>query len=213
MKRMILYTALAGMASFSVFAQSLGDTFIKIQDSNMFSRCFADCDADGNGIVTYVEAEATTKLMLDKGGRENVIDDYGFLKCFPNIMELSVGNTTVESIDLRCCPKLERLNLTNGLWIRDVTLALGCNPQITFPAGNGDIVIHRSDVRCESETFFYSERLEHELFPCYLVSTDGEKFGIYNNNSLVVPCSYTKLEALRIWHNMKKARKQKKVKP
>ena len=213
MKRMILYTALAGMASFSVFAQSLGDTFIKIQDSNMFSRCFADCDADGNGIVTYVEAEATAKLMLDKGGRENVIDDYGFLKCFPNIAELSVGNTTVESIDLRCCPKLERLNLTNGLWIRDVTLALGCNPQITFPAGNADIVIHRSDVRCESETFFYSERLEHELFPCYLVSADGVKFGIYNNNSLVVPCSYTKLEALRIWHNMKKAGKRKKVKP
>ena len=213
MKRMILYTALAGMASFSVFAQSLGDTFIKIQDSNMFSRCFADCDADGNGIVTYVEAEATTKLMLDKGGRENVIDDYGFLKCFPNLMELSVGNTTVESIDLRCCPKLERLNLTNGLWIRDVTLALGCNPQITFPAGNADIVIHRSDMKCESETFFYSERLEHELFPCYLVSADGEKFGIYNNNSLVVPCSYTKLEALRIWHNMKKAGKRKKVKP
>ena len=192
------------MASFSVFAQSLGDTFIKIQDSNMFSRCFADCDADGNGIVTYVEAEATTKLMLDKGGRENVIDDYGFLKCFPNLMELSVGNTTVESIDLRCCPKLERLNLTNGLWIRDVTQALGCNPQITFPAGNADIVIHRSDMKCESETFFYSERLEHELFPCYLVSADGEKFGIYNNNSLVVPCKYTKGEALRVWHNMKK---------
>ena len=204
MKRMILYTALVGMPSFSVFAQSLGDTFIKIQDSNMFSRCFADCDADGNGIVTYVEAEATTKLMLDKGGRENVIDDYGFLKCFPNLMELSVGNTTVESIDLRCCPKLERLNLTNGLWIRDVTLALGCNPQITFPAGNADIVIHRSDMKCESETFFYSERLEHELFPCYLVSADGEKFGIYNNTSLVVPCKYTQGEALRVWHNMKK---------
>ena len=213
MKRMILYTALAGMASFSVFAQSLGDTFIKIQDSNMFSRCFADCDADGNGIVTYVEAEATTKLMLDKGGRENVIDDYGFLKCFPNLMELSVGNTTVESIDLRCCPKLERLNLTNGLWIRDVTLALGCNPQITFPAGNADIVMHRSDVKGGSEPFFYSERLERELFPCYLVSTDGEKFGIYNNNSLVVPCSYTKLEALRIWHNMKKTGKRKTMKP
>ena len=192
------------MASFSVFAQSLGDTFIKIQDSNMFSRCFADCDADGNGIVTDVEAEAAAKLMLDKGGRENVIDDYGFLKCFPNIAELSVGNTTVESIDLRCCPKLERLNLTNGLWIRDVTLALGCNPQITFPAGNADIVIHRSDMKCESESFFYSERLEHELFPCYLVSTDGEKFGIYNNNSLVVPCKYTKGEALRVWQNMKK---------
>ena len=213
MKRMILYTALAGMASFSVFALSLGDTFIKIQDSNMFSRCFADCDSDGNGIVTYVEAVATSKLMLDKGGRENVIDDYGFLKCFPNLMELSVGNTTVESIDLRCCPKLERLNLTNGLWIRDVTLALGCNPQITFPAGNADIVIHRSDMKCESESFFYSERLEHELFPCYLVSTDGEKFGIYNNNSLVVPCKYTKGEALRVWQNMKKVRKQKKVKP
>ena len=201
------------MASFSVFAQSLGDTFIKIQDSNMFSRCFADCDADGNGIVTYVEAEAATKLMLDKGGRENVIDDYGFLKCFPNLMELSVGNTTVESIDLRCWPKLERLNLTNGLWIRDVTLALGCNPQITFPAGNADIVIHRSDIKCESESFFYSERLEHELFPCYLVSADGVKFGIYNNNSLVVPCKYTKGEALRVWQNMRKAGKRKKVKP
>ncbi len=213
MRKALIIIAVAVAGAMAARAQDGNAAFIKIQNDNVFSSCFADCDADGNGVVTYAEAEATTKLMLDKGGRENVIDDYGFLKCFPNITELSVGNTAVESIDLRCCPKLERLNLSSGLWIKDVTLATGCNPQITFPVGNADIVIHRSDVRCESETFFYSERLEHELFPCYLVSTDGEKFGIYNNNSLVVPCSYTKLEALRIWHNMKKARKSKKVKP
>ncbi len=68
------------MASFSVFSQSLGDTFIKVEDHNMFSQCFEPCDRNGDGIVTYAEAKAATDLSLNKGGRLNMIDDYGFLK-------------------------------------------------------------------------------------------------------------------------------------
>ncbi|MBR6285966.1 MAG: hypothetical protein IKR18_03095 [Bacteroidaceae bacterium] len=211
MKRFLfLMLTFIGMMAVNVQAQMASDAFVKIEDHDMFSRCFAECDSDGDGFVTYEEAAKATKLVLDFGGRLNIIEDFGFLTHFPNLTMLSVGNTSVEHIDLRCCPKLKHLNLTNGLWVKDVTLAVGCSPQIIFPAGSADVMIHRSDKPCERAGFSYRERMEHELFPCYLVSTDGKKYGVYNNGKLVVPCQYTKLEALRNWQVMKRANKQKK---
>ena len=114
-------------------AQTLeNDVFITITDHDMFSRCFATCDANSDGKVTYAEAKKATILGLDLGGRMNIIENYDFLKYFPNLTALSVGNTTVESIDLSMCPKLELLNLTNGLWIKEVILAKGCKPEIQY---------------------------------------------------------------------------------
>ena len=48
----------------------------------------------------------------------------------------------MESIDLRCCPKLERLNLTNGLWIRDVTLALASGKRVVQVLCGGDNAVY-----------------------------------------------------------------------
>ena len=99
--------ALAGIMSTNAMAQAPGDTFIKIEDDNMFSKCFELIDTNGDGIVTYAEAEAATALGLDRGGRLNIIDDYEFLKYFPNLEALSVGNTTLDEIDIHWLKKLK----------------------------------------------------------------------------------------------------------
>ena len=117
--------------------------FIKISDENIFSKCFANGDLNGDGIVTYTEAEQVTMLYLDRGGRMNIISDYKFLKYFPNLTHLSIGNTPNESIDLSNNPKLEVIDLRNGLWINEVIIRTGCNPQIFFPIHEQPVVFKR----------------------------------------------------------------------
>ena len=109
----------------------------------MFSQCFANCDTDGDGIVTKAEAENATLLALDKGGRLNIIEDYAFLQSFPNLEALSVGNTPLETIDLRANPHLKQLNLQNALWIKTLILAPDCNPEILYPYGVESVNIER----------------------------------------------------------------------
>ena len=138
---------LAMMPSTAMAQTNKDDVFIKIVDDNLFSRCFTVCDANGDGIVTYGEAAEAKTLVLDAGGRSNIIEKYDFLKYFPNLTTFSIGNTTVESIDLSKNPKLERLNLANGLWVKEITLAVGCEPQIFFPDDTHDIVIKRVEVK------------------------------------------------------------------
>ena len=87
-------------------AQNSGE-FIKIEDHNIYSKCFEPCDTNGDGIVTYDEAAAATMLVLDRGGRSNIVTDYSFLKYFPNLTAFSVGNTPETVIDLSCLKKLE----------------------------------------------------------------------------------------------------------
>ena len=119
------------------------DVFITITDHDLYSRCFITCDADGDGKVTYAEAKEATTLILDLGGRSNIIENYDFLKYFPNLTTLSVGNTTVEAIDLSKNTKLEHLGLVNALWINEITLAVGCHPEIVYPFSEGTLTVKR----------------------------------------------------------------------
>ena len=123
--------------------QQSDDVFITISDHDLYSRCFTTCDADGDGKVTYAEAKEATTLILDLGGRSNIIENYDFLKYFPNLTILSVGNTPVEAIDLSVCPKLEHLALVNALWIKEITLAVGCHPEIVYPMDEGVLTVKR----------------------------------------------------------------------
>ena len=66
------------------------DVFIRIADDNMFSKCFVSCDKNGDNIVTYSEAAEATILSLSYGGRLNIIEDYSFLKHFPNLTALLI---------------------------------------------------------------------------------------------------------------------------
>ncbi|MBO4659963.1 MAG: hypothetical protein J5610_00705 [Prevotella sp.] len=113
---------------------------VKIEDDNIFSHCFKDIDVDGDGLVTYCEAEKATRLILDTGGRSNIIENYDFLKFFPNLTILSVGNTPLEEIDLHYQTKLEKLNLSNALWVKKIFLAENCKPEIS---GKDDVEITR----------------------------------------------------------------------
>lgn len=117
--------------------------FIIITDDNVFSRCFTKCDLNGDNKVSYAEAAMATTLHLDYGGRMNIIGNYSFLQFFPNLTHLSIGNTPNESIDLSGNPKLEVIDLRGGLWITEVTLAMGCNPQIFFPIHNQPVTFKR----------------------------------------------------------------------
>lgn len=113
-------------------AQKKGKTtVVKIEDHNIFSQCFKDMDTNGDGIVDCCEAQKATYLSLERGGRSNVIDNYGFLKYFPNLTALGVGTTTVEVIDLSRQKKLEKLNISNASWLKKIILAEGCKPEIS----------------------------------------------------------------------------------
>lgn len=120
-------------------AQKKGKTtVVKIEDHNIFSQCFKDMDTNGDGIVDCCEAQKATYLSLERGDRSNVIDNYGFLKYFPNLTALGVGTTPVEEIDLRNLPKLEKLHVGNASWLKKIILTEGCKPEIS---GKDDVKV------------------------------------------------------------------------
>ena len=84
------------------------------------------------------EAKKATYLSLERGGRSNVIDNYDFLKYFPNLTALGVGTTPVEEIDLRNQTKLEKLHVGNASWLKKIILAEGCKPEIS---GKDDVQV------------------------------------------------------------------------
>ncbi len=151
MKRLILLAALciAPMMAMAQNKTANDSVFVQLNDVDIygnpsaFAKCFANCDMNGDGMVSYAEAAKATRLVLDYGGRKNIISDYSFLKHFPNLVELSIGNTPNESIDLSHNPKLEKINLANGLWIKEVILAYGCNPQLFFPIQENYVTFKR----------------------------------------------------------------------
>jgi len=140
MKRMILTAAVAVAGMVSAQAQDANDTFIKIENENVFSHCFEMCDANGDGVVTYAEAAAATKLGLDRGGRSNVVENYAFLKYFPNLEAFSVGNTPLEEIDLSCLTKLKVVNVSSAMWLKKITVGGSVAPEITGEEVTGNKV-------------------------------------------------------------------------
>lgn len=170
MKRLFL-SLMAVVCMCGAMAQSKSDdVFIRITDDNMFSKCFTNCDQNGDSQVTYAEAAEATTLLLQYGGRLNIIEDYDFLKFFPNLTTLHVGNTTVESIDLSRNPKLERVNLQLALWLRVVCVANGNIPQMLCPpdaklmtviVGNKeDIPADPDQLNLEKHLYFNEPELE-----------------------------------------------------
>ena len=57
--------ALAGMVSTGVQAQEANDAFIKIEEHNMFSQCFAPCDTNGDGVFTSADITALYDYLLN----------------------------------------------------------------------------------------------------------------------------------------------------
>ena len=145
MKRATLFLTAVLAGTLSVMAQNVkepdSDTVISMKEFSIFSNCFKDIDTNGDGIVDAAEASAATILVLDRGGRSNIINNYDFLKHFPNLKAFSVGTTTAEVIDLHYLGKLENLNLTNALFLQKIILAQGCQPEIINPQGKARIDI------------------------------------------------------------------------
>ena len=199
MKRFMLTMAVAVTGLMTVQAQDANDTFIKIENHNFFSHCFKICDTNRDGIVTYAEAAAATKLGMDIGGRSNVIDNYEFLKYFPNIEMFSVGNTPLEVIDLHCLKKLRLVNVSNALWLKKIIVGSEVAPEITGedPA--------RETVKIEfwvddpvarslfQEGYQYVEPVKQDGETFYIVSKNdvGGPYGLWRNGKLDVPCEYS----------------------
>ena len=143
MKHSLLFCLLA-LACTACGKQPQNDEVIRISYEDMFSQCFVICDTDSDGIVTKAEAENAKLLVLDKGGRLNIIENYAFLQNFPNLEALSVGNTPLEIIDLSANPHLKQLNLQNALWIKTLILAPNCHlEEILYPYGVDSVDIER----------------------------------------------------------------------
>ena len=199
MKRVVLSVAMAIVGIMSMQAQDANDTFIKIEDHNMFSQCFTTCDTNNDGIVTYAEAAAATMLSLEKGGRLNIIDDYAFLKYFPNLEALSVGNTTLEIIDMHYLTKLKLVNVTNALWLKKIIVGGEVGPEIT-----GEYVgdLNKETIKVEfwvadpvarslfDEGYEYVEPVKQDGAVLYIVSKETGVYGVWRNGKLEVPCEY-----------------------
>lgn len=112
-----------------------------ILTNSAFARCFAPCDTDGDGVVSLAEARVATRLDLSPGGRKNIIGSYDFLRHFPNLTHLHLGNAPLKAIDLSRNPKLEHVDCSLALWLRRLTLAKGCTPRIVWPSMEGDFTI------------------------------------------------------------------------
>lgn len=127
------------------------ETVVKIEDNNIFSQCFKDIDANGDGIVDCCEARKATMLSLEKGGRLNIIENYDFLKYFPNLEALSVGNTTQEIIDMHYQKNLKLVNVTNALWLKTIIVGGEVAPEITGVPAN-------DPTRAAVNVMFYVEK-------------------------------------------------------
>ena len=106
-----------------------------------FARCFEPCDLNKDHIVTYTEAEQATELILSHGGRKNIIGNYDFLKHFPNLTHLDVGNCSLVELDLSMTPRLEELNLRSALRLKRIKLAEGCHPHIVYPNNQDEATV------------------------------------------------------------------------
>ena len=191
--------ALAGMVSTGVQAQEANDAFIKIEEHNMFSQCFAPCDTNGDGVVTYGEAATATMLSLDRGGRLNIIEDYGFLKHFPNLTALALGNTTVEVVDLHHLTKLKLVDVTHALWLKKIIVGGDMAPEITGESHDDPM---REAIKVEfyvddpvvrslfDEGYNYVEPVRQDGDTYYVVSKETGVYGLWHNGKLEVPCSY-----------------------
>ena len=213
MKKNIV-TILIAMLTMAVQAQDAKETFIKIDYNDMYTRCFLLSDYNGDGVVTYGEAVKTTSLVMDMGGVNNLIDDYSFLRFFPNLTSLSVGNTVVETLDLSYNSKLERLDLTNTMMLKNLTLDAKCNPQIIFPRNTiNDITIHRIDIVAPPTGYAQCEKYEadDDVYPCYIVTNDGKKFGVYYKGHIAIPCEYSKEEVMQSWFSGERSDRIKKT--
>lgn len=204
MKRVALLLTVFLTGTLSIMAQDIkkpdSDSIISMKEFSIFSNCFKDIDTNGDGIVDAAEAKAATILVLDRGGRSNIINNYDFLKHFPNLKAFSVGTTTAEVIDLHCLTKLEKLNLTNATFLQKIILAQGCQPEIINPEGKARIdieyYVEDATVRKLLEEYSYCEKVEQDGDVCYIVSKEYGKYGIWHNGKLEVPCQY-ELEELR----------------
>ena len=204
MKRVALLLTVILTVTLSMMAQNIkepdSDCIISMKEFSIFSNCFKDIDTNGDGIVDAAEAKAATILVLDRGGRSNTINNYDFLKHFPNLKAFSVGTTTAEVIDLHRLTKLEKLNLTNATFLQKIILAQGCQPEIINPEGKARIdieyYVEDATVRKLLEEYSYCEKVEQDGDVCYIVSKEYGKYGIWHNGKLEVPCQY-ELEELR----------------
>ncbi len=222
MKRLLLSLAIILTAGISAQAQNQKEcckkecckaekkgkvTVVKIEDNNIFSQCFKDMDANGDGIVDCCEAKKATFLSLERGGRSNVITNYDFLKYFPNLEALSVGNTTLEEIDMHYMTKLKVVNVTNALWLKKIIVGGEVGPDVTgevFDENN----INKESVKVEfwvedpvarqlfKDGYQYVEPVKQDGETFYIVSKNTDDysmagdFGLWHNGKLEVPCKY-----------------------
>ena len=146
MKRIILSLAIALMAGVSAQAQCCKSekkekvTVVNIEDNNIFSQCFKNLDTNNDGVVDCCEAKKATFLSLERGGRSNVIDNYDFLKYFPNLTALGLGNTPLEIVDLHYQEKLEKLHVGNAAWLKKVIVGGDKAPEISGVSPDRDPV-------------------------------------------------------------------------
>lgn len=83
---------------------------LPIEDAALRERLVAQCDKNGDGLVSRVEAASVT--VLDISGLN--LKSLDILSWFPNLEVLNCSNNQLKSIDLSLYPKLEELDCSNN---------------------------------------------------------------------------------------------------
>ena len=171
-------------------------TVVKIEDNNIFSQCFKDIDTNGDGIVDCCEAKKATFLSLERGGRSNVITNYDFLKYFPNLTALGLGNTPLEVVDLHNQTKLEKLHVGNALFLKKVIVGGEKAPEISGEQPDREAIVVEFYVedpvarQLFQDGYQYVEPVKMDCDTYYVVSKEPGVYGLWHNGKLEVPCQY-----------------------
>lgn len=83
---------------------------VPVEDAALKARLTAQCDSNGDGIVSQTEAAATSELDLSGLGLENL----DILTWFPNLRKLDCSDNNLTAIDSDLLKQLEELDCSNN---------------------------------------------------------------------------------------------------
>lgn len=145
-----LYIAALALISFNSFAQEL-----KFSDPEVLRCALKSGDINEDGVLSKAEADSLTVLNLTVY-RIHIFEvkTYDDLKKFPNLRQVWLGESELETVDLSANYKLELVAVQSPK-LKTLVLATGCHPKLITPMDEGSIVVKRRYSENDPDTIWY----------------------------------------------------------